>query len=48
MSSKYRMLLLYPVYDVAQEPAFLISVIMFQLVYVVALGTTFIVSVLVF
>ena len=37
-----------PVYDVEREPAFLISTILFWLLHIVALGTTFIISVIVF
>jgi hypothetical protein len=36
-----------PVYGVALEPAFFISIIVFWLLYVLTLGTTLIISVLV-
>ena len=37
-----------PVFDVALEPAFLISIIVFWVLHIAALGTTFIISVIVF
>ena len=37
-----------PVCGVALVPTFLISIIMFWLLYIVALGTTFIIAVIVF